>query len=116
MAGYCEKHNCGMIIVMVIAILVGFVSMVTSAMAASDVSSAQDNLDGAKNNDDLNEAHKTATISAVLQGIVILCLFIALMLYIFRKEASSAVQTGLTGLQGQLGDVHQWVGTQQFGQ
>ncbi len=102
------KHNVGMIIVMVIAITIGFISMVTSAMAASDVRSAQETYDKDHKDDNLNEAHKTATLSAVLQGVVILCLFIALMLYMFRKEASAAVQSGMGGAQ-------QWMNEQNFG-
>ncbi len=103
------KHNIGMIVVMVLAITVGFISMVTSAMAASDVRSGQDTLDKDHKNDDLNEAHKTATVSAVLQGVAIILILIALLLYMFRKEASEAVQSKFAGAQD-------WMAQQKFGE
>lgn len=102
------KHNVGMVIMMIIAILVGFVSMVTSAIAASDVRSGQKVLDPNKANKDLNEAHKTATISAVLQGVVIAVIFIILMIYLFRKDISKSVQGGLQ-------DADYWIGNQKIG-
>jgi len=110
------KHNVGMIIVMVIAVLVGFIAMGFTAKAASDISTGQNTLgEDAIKNPDLNDAHKDSTIAAVLGGIVSFLILVALLLYMFRKEAAAAAQSGLTGLQEQLGGAHQWVGDQQFG-
>jgi hypothetical protein len=108
-------QNVGMVVVMVLAVVVGFIAMGFTAKAASDISAGQDALTDGKNNEDLKEAHKDATIASVLGGIVSFLILIALLIYLLRKEASGVAQSAMTGLQGQLGDAHQWVGTQQFG-
>ena len=107
-----ENKNIGMIVVFVLAIIIGFISMVTSAMASSDVRSAQDALGQlAKDNDDLNEAHKTATLSAVLQGVVLGLILIGLLIYLLYKKGGD-IQSGLQDARGQIstgfGAAQQW--------
>ena len=110
--------NVGMIVVFVIAIIIGFISMVTSAMSASDIRSAQETLgDSAKKNDDLNEAHKTATVSAVLQGVVLGLILVGLLIYLLYKKGGD-IQEGLKGAHGAISDqaagAQQWYNQQNF--
>jgi len=107
--------NVGMIVVFVIAIIIGFISMVTSAMAASDVRTAQDKgaITDAKNDNDLNEAHKTATVSAVLQGVTLGLILVGLIIYLLYKKGGD-IQEGLKGAHGALSEqaaaAQQWYG------
>ena len=103
------KHNVGMLVVMVLAVVVGFIAMGFTAKTASDISSGQDKLDPDKKNDDLNEAHKDATIAAILGGIVSFLILVALLIYMLRKPASEMAQAG-------LGGARQWIGQQKFGE
>ena len=110
--------NVGMIVVFVIAIIIGFISMVTSAMSASDIRSGQEKLDSDHKNDDLNEAHKTATVSAVLQGVVLGLILIGLLIYLLYKKGGD-IQEGLKGAHGviseQAAGAQQWYNQQNIG-
>ena len=107
----------GMILVFIVAMVIGFISMVTSAMSASDIRSAQEKLDNAKDNDDLNEAHKTATLSAVLQGIVLGLILVGLLIYLLYKKGGD-IQAGLQDAHGAISDqasaAQQWYDQQNF--
>ncbi len=100
-----------MIIVFILAMIIGFISMVTSAMAASDVRTAQDKLGSTAADDDLNEAHKTATVSAVLQGVVLGLILIGLLIYLLYKKGD-VIQAGLQDAHSQakagFGAAQQW--------
>nr|QBK86199.1 MAG: hypothetical protein LCMAC101_07940 [Marseillevirus LCMAC101] len=106
--------NIGVIVVLVIAMVIGFISMVTSAMAASDVRKYQDEKNQS-NDDTLNEAHKTATVSAVLQGVVLGLILVSLLIYLLYKKGGD-IQTGLqdahAGVTAKIGDAQTWYGQQ----
>ena len=82
-----------MVVIMTLAILVGFIAMGFTAKAASDISAGQATLDSTKANPDLNDAHKDATIAAVLGGIVSFLILVSLFIYMFRKEVSETAQS-----------------------
>ena len=111
------NKNVGMIVVFVLAIIVGFISMVTSAMAASDIRSGQDAIDSTHGNADLNEAHKTATVSAVLQGVVLGLILVGLLIYLLYKKGGD-IQAGLQNAHAAASDqaaaAQQWYGQQNF--
>ncbi len=78
------KHNVGLIVMMIIAIALLFVSMVLSAMGASEA---------AKGGDACKEkGHKYSMASAIVTGVAVAVLVIGLVIYIFRKDIS--VQAG----------------------
>ncbi len=106
-----ENKNIGMIVVFVLAIIIGFISMVTSAMAASNIRSGQEKLDSDHTNDDLNEAHKTATVSAVLQGVVLGLILIGLLIYLIAKKGGdmqAGLQSAHAGISSGVGSAQQW--------
>ena len=82
-----------MVVIMTLAILVGFIAMGFTAKAASDITAGQESLDKTKANADLNDAHKDATIAAVLGGIVSFLILVSLFIYMFRKEVSETAQS-----------------------
>ncbi len=97
-------NNIGVLIVLVMAMIIGFVAMGFTAKAASEITSGQDSLgDDAKKNDDLNDAHKNATTAAVLVGICVGFILIGLLIYLLYKKGGD-IQSGLQSAHGALSE------------
>lgn len=78
------EHNWGMIIVMVIAILLLFTSMVLSAMAASDATKGGSTCQ--------KNCHTYAMWAAIVNGISVLLIFIAMVMYLTRRQIAYGAQ------------------------
>lgn len=89
------EHNIALILMMAIAIVILFASMVLSAMASSDVK---------KTCPKDEKAHKYSMYSALVAGLAVLLIAIAMMIYIFRRDisgkASQIVGSAASSLQG----------------
>ena len=75
------EHNMALIIMMIIAIILLFVAMVLSAMASS----------AAKKESSKGTAHKYSMYAAVVCGISVLLIGIALVIYFNRETISSHI-------------------------
>lgn len=83
------EHNMMLIIMVVVAIILLFAAMVLSAMSSS----------AAKKESSKGTAHKYSMYAAVVCGIAVLLLGIALVIYLNREEAYSSIQK----------TVHKWI-------
>ena len=79
-------HNIALIVMMILAITLLFAAMVLSAMASS---SAKKNC-----SDDTKEtAHRFSMYSAVVSGVAVFLISVALIIYIFRAPVSAKVSS-----------------------
>lgn len=94
-------HNIPLIVMMIVAIILLFVAMIFSSMASSDVKKTCPSDD---------KAHKYSMYSAVVAGVAVFLIAVALMIYIFRQpivgqaglmvgSAASALQQHASALQ-----------------
>lgn len=83
--------NVALVIFMVLTIILLFVAMVLSSMSAADISSSS------CDDSDTKTAHNRATASAVISGLSVLAVVIALIIYFvaYRKEIRKGVHAQL---------------------
>lgn len=80
----CCKMSAGIIISLITAIVLLFISMILSAMSAT-----------AAGRNDTKEAHKYATAAAVVSGLSVLVLVIVMIIYINQAKLLATAQTRL---------------------
>jgi cytochrome bd-type quinol oxidase subunit 2 len=79
------EHNTSLIVMMVVAIVLLFTSMVLSSMASNATEGCTD-----------ENAHKYSMYSAIVSGIAVFLIGIALWFYIYREPLMSGVGDTLT--------------------
>ena len=79
-------HNIALIVMMILAIILLFAAMVLSAMASS---SAKKNC----SEDTKETAHKFSMYSALVAGVAVFLISVALIIYIFRAPVAAKVSS-----------------------